>query len=159
LFDKIGAGRKPCIFFLLNMKFNPDMDKKLILKFFTAIGIVLGIFPLLALPSYALADSFVDSNGNISCTGIVEVIQTIIDWVFILSGIAFFLIMLLGGFMYMMSAGNPDGVQRAQQTLFWGVIGTLITVFMVFIATTIIEEAFGVGDATPILNISAWICG
>ena len=44
-------------------------------------------------------------------------------YLFPLAGLICFLFMVKGGYMWMMSSGDPDKVKRAQGTLTWSVIG------------------------------------
>jgi hypothetical protein len=132
-----------------------SMKKSTVLKIFSILGILLSLLPLLALPVHA---SLIDSDGGVNCSSISGIFQKVINLVSTLAGIAFFVILVLGGFMYMTAAGNPEGVQKAQQTIIWGLVGTLISVGMVFIATTVIKDVFG-AEVGPIFNLDDWICG
>lgn len=51
-------------------------------------------------------------------------------YLFPLSGLICFLFIVKGGYMWMMSSGDPEKVKRAQGTLTWSVIG------MVFVLLT-----------------------
>lgn len=76
----------------------------------------------------------------------------------VIAGIAFFLMMLVGGGMYMVSAGNPEGAQRAQQTLIWGAVGTLVALGLVFLSSTLARDILG-ASLDDVFNLQKWICG
>lgn len=46
---------------------------------------------------------------------------------------------VIGGYMWMTSAGNPDKVKQAQGTLTWAIIGLIFILVASLLITTIID--------------------
>lgn len=136
-------------------KINSGLKKTVFL-----LTLAINFFVVFSSKSYAAIIDLSQGSGIITCTQIAKAFQNIINLMVSISGIVFFIMMVVGGAMYLLSAGNPEGVKRAQQTLIWGVVGTVATVGMVFIATTLLSDILGINLGTqPILDISHWICG
>jgi hypothetical protein len=131
------------------------VNKKTILKFLLAIFPAGVLFASVASPAFAM--NLVDGHGNVDCNAIAAAFQQVIELIGTLAGIVFFAMMVVGGVMILISAGNPEGVQRGQQTLIWGVVGTLIALGLVFITSTVAEEIIG-AEAADIFNLQKWIC-
>lgn len=49
-------------------------------------------------------------------------------YIFPLGGLICFAFIVKGGYMWMMSAGDPDKIKQAQGTLTWSVIGLLVVI-------------------------------
>jgi len=54
-------------------------------------------------------------------------IQNIVNIFVKLPFIIFPIMIIAGGFMYMMSAGNEQNMKKAQATITWGIVGFVIT--------------------------------
>lgn len=78
------------------------------------------------------ADCAGQGAGNITGEGkgsqeeFVKTIKNIINWVTWIIGIVAVLVIIYGGFQYMISAGNKDKVTGAKNTILYGVIGLII---------------------------------
>lgn len=62
-----------------------------------------------------------------------ETIQKILDdvvykYIFPIGGLICFAFIVKGGYMWMMSAGDPDKIKQAQGTLTWSIIGLLVVI-------------------------------
>jgi TRAP-type C4-dicarboxylate transport system permease small subunit len=71
-----------------------------------------------------------------------------------LAGIVAFFVLLLGGYNYIMAAGDKDGTQKAQKTISGALIGLAI-VFSIFAIIFTMELLFGVSITTftiPTIN-------
>jgi hypothetical protein len=60
-------------------------------------------------------------------------------------GMAFFAMLIWGGAMWLMSAGDPQKLQKAQGTLLWAVVGIVILVLLMWIFGTF-EYIFGINS-------------
>lgn len=65
------------------------------------------------------------------------------------AGIIFFIMLLIGGFMYMQSSGNPENIKKAQALLRSSIIG-LIIVFISFLLVKLISSMLNVGSSIPL---------
>jgi len=61
---------------------------------------------------------------TLKCVEVVFEILLFYSSILIMTG--FFLMMVVGGMRYLTSGGNPEKLKKAQATLRWGVVGTLI---------------------------------
>lgn len=62
-------------------------------------------------------------------------------------GLVFFILILYGGFMYMMSAGEPDKTKKAKNIIVYAAIGVFIIALAYGIATFVISVLpWGSGD-------------
>jgi hypothetical protein len=68
-----------------------------------------------------------DGNGP-SIAGIVD---TLLDYLFPIAGVIALIFIIMGGYMWIISAGDPSKVKQAQGTLTWAIIG-LVVVMVIF---------------------------
>lgn len=59
----------------------------------------------------------------------------------ILLAVAF---VVVGGYMWMSSAGNPDKVKQAQGTLTWAIIGLVFVLIAALLVKTIVDYIIGI---------------
>ncbi|MEK7084602.1 MAG: pilin [Patescibacteria group bacterium] len=85
---------------------------------------------------------------GVADTTIPEVIGTLAKAVFWLSGMAFFVLMVYGGFMWMSSHGNEDMVKKGQNTIIAAVIGLAILV-SAYAITNLVSKRLIAGEAAP----------
>ncbi|MBN1618979.1 hypothetical protein JW887_06615 [Candidatus Dojkabacteria bacterium] len=76
-----------------------------------------------------------------------NLIVNIFGLLFPFAGVALFLMFLYGGIMWLMSTGDPQKIQKAQGTLLWAVVGTIILVCAVVIINTV-ERFLGLPAGT-----------
>ena len=50
---------------------------------------------------------------------------------------------IIGGYMWMTSAGNPDKVKQAQGTLTWAIIGLVFVLIAALLVRTIVDYIIG----------------
>jgi hypothetical protein len=65
-------------------------------------------------------------DNPLSASTFEEFIQDIIDLIFWIGIIITPLMILIGGFYFLTSAGNPQRVQTAKKVIFWTIVGLLI---------------------------------
>lgn len=54
--------------------------------------------------------------------------DVVYKYIFPLGGLICFGFIIMGGYMWMMSAGDPDKIKQAQGTLTWSVIGLMVVI-------------------------------
>jgi len=79
-----------------------------------------GYLLLFALPVYA--------QGPAQLSSIVQIIENIIKLLAPAAGIAFFVMLLFGGYQFLTSGGDPKAVAAARSTLTYAVIGIILVV-------------------------------
>ena len=68
---------------------------------------------------------------------ISSLVSKIISYIFPVAGFIALIFVIYGGYMWMASTGNPEGVKKAQGTLTWSVIG-LIMIMVVYALINVI---------------------
>jgi hypothetical protein len=56
-----------------------------------------------------------------------EIISTVITYLFPLAGLVCLIFIIQGGYMWIVSSGNPESLKKAQGTLTWAIIGLFLT--------------------------------
>ena len=67
----------------------------------------------------------------------------LLQYIFPLSGLILFAMILISGFQLLTSAGDPKGMEQAKQRLTWGVVGFLI-IFVSFWLMKMLEFLLGI---------------
>jgi hypothetical protein len=111
---------------------------KKVIKYLTAASAPLGL--LAARAAFAL--DFSTTQGKVSgkistSTNIVDVVFTVINWILIVTGAAAVLMLIVGGFRYITSAGNEGQVEAAKETMTSAIFGLVIVLLAFVIASTI----------------------
>jgi len=83
-----------------------------------------------ASPAFAQADP-----APLKLTGIDAIITKVLDIVFPVAGIACVVFIIIGGYMWIVSAGDPAKIKQAQGTLTWAIIGLVF----ILVATLIVR--------------------
>lgn len=65
--------------------------------------------------------------------------DTVIGWLLPIGVIVSVLFIIIGGYMWMTSAGNPDKVRQAQGTLTWAILGLGLILLAVLLISTLID--------------------
>ena len=74
------------------------------------------------------------ANQGVATLSDLEIIfSRILNIVITLAGIAAFVMIIVGGFKYLMSGGDPKQAESAQATITWAVIGLVIAIASWFI--------------------------
>ncbi len=93
-------------------------------------------------------DSLLDSlpgGGKIgawSSLSIEGIISALIPFIYVLAGLALLLMLIVGGFQLMMSAGDPKGVESGKNKVMYALIGFLI-IFVSYWLVQILQVVFG----------------
>ena len=84
----------------------------------------------LALPVYADPPK-IGGGGSPGDPSIPSIVDSILGYLFPLAGLIAVIFIIQGGYMWIISAGDPSKVKQAQGTLTWAVIG-LIVILVIF---------------------------
>lgn len=104
-----------------------------LLAFIVAVGLAL----LLAEPSFAQASGISQVEGFLR-----RVSSTLAQFV----GAVGIIIIIIGGYMYMTSSGNPEKHEKAKSTMKWAFFGMVIVIGAIALAnivTSIAKQSFG----------------
>ncbi len=91
-------------------------------------------------------------NGVATIKGFEWVFQNVITSILSFAGIVLFILLILGGFKYLTSGGNPESVATAQKTLTSAIIG-IILIALSYLILVVIEYLTGAN--VTVFNISA----
>jgi hypothetical protein len=75
--------------------------------------------------------------------GLLGVLTNIINLLFWVAGIVSVIFIIVGGIMYIVSAGNENSTIKAKNTILWAVIGLIISLASIGITTFIITRLGG----------------
>lgn len=67
-----------------------------------------------------------DAPPNLAC--LEDLFGNIIQAFVALAGVALFVMLIIGGFKYLMSAGDAKATESARNTIFWAIIGIVIMI-------------------------------
>jgi hypothetical protein len=84
------------------------------------------LFKFFSLPSFAQAD--IPRPKELSASIIVGYLNKIVSYIFPVVGILSVAFIIYGGYMWMISGGDPEKVKKAQGTLTWAIIGLVFTI-------------------------------
>ncbi len=65
--------------------------------------------------------------------------DTVIDWLVPIGVVISLVFIIIGGYMWMTSAGNPDKVKQAQGTLTWAILGLVLILLAGLLISTLID--------------------
>ena len=83
-------------------------------------------------------NDFAFSNATLA-----DVINALLKYVFPISGLVLFFMLIAGGFQLLTSAGNPEKTSGGYKKIIFAIIGFLI-IFMSYWLIEIIERVFGI---------------
>jgi hypothetical protein len=97
--------------------------------------------PLVLVLSFLGSSIFAQSSlpPRIDGPMIDRLVSTITSKILPMAGLLAFGFIVYGGYMWMMSAGDPDKVKRAQGTLTWAIIGLIFTILVGLILKAILD--------------------
>jgi len=72
-----------------------------------------------------------------------KVISALLPYIFAISGLILFVLLIIGGFELLTSGGNPETVKKAQGRITSALVGFLI-IFLAYWLTQILEVIFGI---------------
>ncbi len=95
--------------------------KKLLVLVFLSVGLL--VFPKVAFAECTeLSSPF---SGKTCVESFGDYVKTIIEWALTVIGPLALLMLIVGGWQYMMAAGNPDALRAAQRTITRALTGLL----------------------------------
>lgn len=65
-------------------------------------------------------------------------IETVVNILFYLAGALSIIFIIIGGLMYIFSAGNPDTAKKARTTIIYALVGLAVTVLAYLIVTVVL---------------------
>ncbi|MBR3414876.1 hypothetical protein IKG73_02565 [Candidatus Saccharibacteria bacterium] len=74
-------------------------------------------------------------------------VQTIINWVLAVLGLVTVVMIIIGGFTYLTSQGDPGKTKKGRDTILYGVIGLIIALLAFAIVNFVLTNVFG-GSST-----------
>lgn len=72
-----------------------------------------------------------------------DIISALIPYIFTIAGLTLFILLIIGGFGFLTSGGNPDKVKAAQGKITSAIIGFVI-IFVSYWLMRILEIIFGI---------------
>src|SRR5207248_2195660 len=79
----------------------------------------------------------------VSGTSFGDILTAIINALLLFAGAVAVLFLIIGGFRYVVSAGNPEQVEAAKKTILYAILG-LIVIFIAFVLVKLIQQYLGV---------------
>lgn len=70
---------------------------------------------------------------------IATVLDSVMNIVFPIAGVLCVVFIIIGGYMWIASAGDPSKVKQAQGTLTWAIIGLVFVLVSVLVVKTIVN--------------------
>jgi TRAP-type C4-dicarboxylate transport system permease small subunit len=93
--------------------------------------------------NWASTNCLIDGVATIQC--LVPMFQNVIAALLQLAGIALFIALVVGGYNYLMSGGNPKQMEQAKNTLTYAIIGVVLIV-AAYLIILILGNIVGVGN-------------
>ena len=100
-----------------------------------------------ALPTFA----FRASGGNNTIASLFNANQGILFWIFFLAGVALIIYLIIGGFKYLTSGGDPKAAGAAKQIITNAIIGFII-IFAAFWIIQLLGSVLGLTAVTSTFN-------
>jgi len=122
--------------------------KKQILGIFIAAGLLLAVVS----PAYVLASPATDACDGITAAGgtcatsgaddgFKKIVTTIVTVLSVIVGAVSVIMIILGGFRYVISGGDSNGVSGAKNTIMYAIIGLLVVIFAQVIVSFVYSSA------------------
>ena len=80
---------------------------------------------LLASSSFLFASPVFADEDPAQLSGIGDVLDRVVKLIFPVAGLVCVVFIIIGGYMWIISAGDPGKVKQAQGTLTWAIIGLI----------------------------------
>jgi len=126
------------------------MKPFIFVRFFTiavTLHVVLLLFPIAAYAQGVGWDTVsaacADPNKPAGVKCFEAVFQNLVSALVSLAGLALFVMLLIGGYKYLMSAGDPEQTASARSTMFYAIVG-IVVMISTFIILRIIAWFTGV---------------
>ena len=132
------------------------MNKKLLAWLPLLVFVFLLVAPHFALAADPIKDGLgtlsatgLPSNGGVSASGTVNslLVRVINILLFVTAGIAV-LFVIIGGFQYITSAGNPEGAKKGKTTVVNAIIGLVIIVLSYVIINVVVNTVRNSGSTS-----------
>lgn len=107
--------------------------KKFLKSIFTAF---------LTLPTTALAAPPVRCPDDAPCSELTVLITRISNTILLIVGVVAVLMLIIGGFQYITSAGNTETVGKAKNTILYAIIGILVTLLAYALVQYVITRMY-----------------
>lgn len=85
----------------------------------------------------------IDTSSQSDLKSLGDIVSRALTFLFPLSGIILFGIIIISGFQLLTSAGDPKKMEQAKQRLTWGVIG-FVVIFVAFWIMRALEFLLGI---------------
>jgi uncharacterized membrane protein len=127
--------------------------KKYILALLITAGLVMAVVsPTLVLAAPAddacagiTAAGGTCDSGDAAKAGFEKIITTVIDILSVIVGAAAVIMIIIGGFRYVISGGDSSGVSGAKNTILYAIIGLVVVLF----AQVIVAFVYSSATSTP----------
>lgn len=70
---------------------------------------------------------------------IIPILEKVLDYLFPIAGLICLIFIIMGGYMWLISAGDPAKVKQAQGTLTWAILGLVFVLLTVAILEVVIN--------------------
>ena len=91
----------------------------------------------------ALAQQKPDVPNPVNENTLGDVLFNVVNALLLFAGAVAVLFLIIGGFRYVVSTGNPDQVDGAKRTILYAVLG-LIIIFIAFVLVGLVQSYLGV---------------
>lgn len=81
------------------------------------------------------------SDSQVNKDSVFTFVQNVINWILIAVGIIAVLFIIIGGIRYATSAGDPDKVKKAKNTLLYAIIGLAVALLAAVIVNLVVNLA------------------
>ena len=81
---------------------------------------------------------FIPQDG----ASLTEIVQSILNWIFGIIGIVAVVMIIIGGFNFMTSAGDPGKVKKGKDTILYGIIGLVVALLAFAIVNFVLYGIF-----------------
>ena len=88
-----------------------------------------------------LCEEIPSSKGDTEKTALKKTVTDVVNWLLTFSGIIAVLFIIIGGIRYATSAGDPDKVKKAKNTLLYAIIGLAVALLAAVIVNAVIGIA------------------
>jgi type IV secretory pathway VirB2 component (pilin) len=82
------------------------------------------------------------NTGGGTTTDLNTMIKSVLNWIFGIIGIVAVVMIIIGGFNMMISAGDPGKVKKGKDTILYGIIGLVISILAFAIVNFVIGGIF-----------------
>lgn len=107
--------------------------------------LIAGVGANVALTSTAFALSKPPVESPTGDTSFGALLVTVIQSLLFFAGAVAVLFLIIGGFRYVVSAGNPDQVEGAKKTILYAVLG-LVIIFIAFLGVQVVQNGLKVNS-------------